>query len=276
MVKQDKLIGKHPPPPNIFGKWLNSENHPENDRQCHRSLSQIDPSIEDELIEWLSEKIIAYHYKEEQIERLKRKYRQLGFTEYAENLRMIPNDDKTRKGNMAEVVLCEYILSSTTKPLIKTFRFRYSTNIDQSMKGDDMLMIDYDGEKEDIEIYLGEAKFRQTPSALAVRKIAASLAKDTKPLSFTFLVERLLESESTKDIGNRLGEYVIESIKQQRKITYSGLLLSNISCANTVQKNLDSDNPKLVFLSLGIDNPTVFMEKVFERVEEKLANPEEI
>lgn len=276
MAKQDILIGKHPSSPNIFGKWLGSNNHPETDRQCHRSLSQIDSSIEDELIEWLSEKIITYHYKEEQIERLKEKYNQLGFEEYANNIRMIPNDNNTIKGNITEVILCEYILSSTNKPLIQTYRFRYSTNVDQSMKGDDMLMVDYNTEIDDIEVYLGEAKFRKTPSSQSVKKIAASLAKDTKPLSFTFLVERLLESEVTKDIGNRLDQFVIETIKQQGKITYSGLLLSNTDCSNTVQNNLDSDNPKLVFLSLGIDNPTDFITKVFERVEEKLANPTEI
>ncbi|GAB4155238.1 DUF1837 domain-containing protein [Polaribacter sp.] len=276
MPRQNTLIGTHPVPPNIIGRWLNSTNHPETDRQCHRSLAETNNLTEEELVDWLADKIILHHYKESQIDRLKNKYGELGFEEYAENIRMIPNWDDTRKGNMTEIILCEYILSSTGKPLIKTYRFRYSTNVDQSMKGDDVLMVDYDNENDDIEVFLGEAKFRQDPSAQVVRNIADSLSTDTKPLSFTFLVERLLESDSTTDIGNRLDQFVVETIRQQGKITYSGLLLSKTDCADTVQNNLDSDNQKLVFLSLGVDDPTALMNKVFSKAEEKLANPEQL
>lgn len=276
MPRQEDLIGAHPTPPNIFGKWLASTDYPETDRQCHRSLSPTPDLSEDELIDWLADKIILHHYNDNKVERLKNKYGQLGFVEYAENIRMIPNVDKVRKGNMTEIILCEYVLSSTNKPLIKTFRFRYSTNIDQSMKGDDVLMVDYDNDANNIEVYLGEAKFRQTPAPQVVRDITNALSTDTKPLSFTFLVDRLLESEATKEIGNRLDQFVVETVRQQGNITYSGLLLSKEACATTVQNHLDSDNQKLVFLSLGVADPTDLMNKVFAKAEEKLANPDQI
>lgn len=276
MPRQEDLIGAHPNPPDLFGRWLASTDHPETNRKCHRSLSPTANLSEDELVNWLADKIILHHYNNNKVERLKNKYGQLGFAEYAENIRMIPNTDKVRKGNMTEIILCEYVLSSTNKPLIKTFRFRYSTNVDQSMKGDDVLMVDYDNEANDIEIYLGEAKFRQIPEAKVVRDIADALSTDTKPLSFTFLVDRLLESEDTAEMGNRLDEFVVETIKQQGKITYSGLLLSKETCATTVQNHLDSDNQKLVFLSLGVADPTDLMNKVFAKAEEKLANPDQI
>lgn len=276
MPRQEDLIGAHPTPPDIFGRWLTSKDHPETDSQCHRSLSPMADLSEDELIDWLADKIILHHYSDNKIQRLKNKYGKLGFKDYAESIRMIPNNTDTRKGNMTEIILCEYVLSSTNKPLIKTFRFRYSTNIDQSMKGDDVLMVDYDNEANDIEIYLGEAKFRQTPTAKVVREIADALSTDTKPLSFTFLVDRLLESEETTEMGNRLDEFVVETVRKQGKITYSGLLLSKDACATTVQNHLDSDNQKLVFLSLGVPDPTDLMNKVFAKAEEELANPEQI
>lgn len=276
MSRQENLIGKHPSPPNFFGRWLASTDHPETDRQCHRSLSPTENLSEDELINWLSGKIILHHYNDRKVQRLKNKYEKLGFAEYAEDIRMIPNTDKVRKGNMTEIILCEYVLSSTNKPLIKTFRFRYSTNVDESMKGDDVLMVDYDNEENNIEVYLGEAKFRQIPEPKAVRDIANSLSTDTKPLSFTFLVDRLLESEDTAEMGERLEEFTLETVRQQGKITYSGLLLSKEACATTVQKHLDSDNQKLVFLSLGVSDPSDLMEKVFAKTEEKLANPDQI
>lgn len=276
LQRQKTLIGSHPLPPDIFGRWLASTDHSETDRQCHRSLTQTENLSEDELIDWLADKIILHHYNDNKVKRLKNKYGALGFTEYAENIRMIPNADKVRKGNLTEIILCEYVLSSTNKPLIKTFRFHYSSNVDQSMKGDDVLMVDYDNEVNDIQVYLGEAKFRQTPAPQVVRDIANALSTDTKPLSFTFLVDRLLESDITEEMGNRLDQFVVETVRQQGKITYSGLFLSKEACATTVQNHLDSDNQKLVFLSLGVADPTDLMNKVFARAEEKLANPDQI
>lgn len=276
MSRQDELIGAHPNPPDIFGRWLASTDHPETERKCHRSLSPTTNLSEDEVVNWLADKIILHHYDNNKVERLKSKYGQLGFTEYAENIRMIPAVDEVRKGNMTEIILCEYVLSSTKKPLIKTFRFRYSTNVDQSMKGDDVLMVDYDNKANDIEVYLGEAKFRKTPEPKAVRDIVKALSTDTKPLSFTFLVDRLLESDDTAEIGNRLDQFVIETVRQQGKITYSGLLLSKETCATTVKNYLDSENQKLVFLSLGVADPTDLINKAFAKAEEKLANPDQI
>lgn len=276
MAKQDTLIGTHPTPPNIFGNWLNALNHHDTATQCHRSLSEIEAQDENELLEWLSNEIIRYHYDEDRIGKLKAMYNSLGFEEYAEQYRMIPNNELTRKGNMAEIVMCEYIISSTQKDLIKIFRFRFSTNIDQSMKGDDMLMVDYDEDEDEIEIYLGEAKFRQVPSPQSVRDIANSLSKDTKPLSFTFLVDRLREQPATKELADRLDKFIIDTVKRNGKLTYTGLLFSNETTSEMVQNNLDSDNPLLVFISLGINDPSDFMQKVFALVQHKLANPPSI
>lgn len=276
MAKQDTLIGTHPTPPDIFGRWLAGLNRPDSATQCHRSLSEIEAQDEEELLEWLSNEIIRYHYHEDRIGRLKAMYESLGFDEYAEQYRMIPNNEDTRKGNMAEIIMCEYVISSTQKHLIKTYRFRYSTNVDQSMKGDDMLMVDYNEEKDDVEVYLGEAKFRQTPTPKSVRDIANSLSKDTKPLSFPFLVDRLRERPATQGLADKLDKFIIDTVKRNGKLTYTGFLLSNEETAEKVEANLDSDNPRLVFISLGVNDPSDFMQKVFALVQQKLANPSTI
>lgn len=271
MPRQEDLIGVHPSPPNIFGRWLASTDHPETEHQCHRSLTQTGNLSEDELLDLLSNELIKHHYKEDQLERLKKKYTSLGFSEYAAQHRMLPNADKVRKGNLTEVILCEYVLGSLNKPLIHTYRFRYSQNVDQSMKGDDVLLVDF--EDEETKIYLGEAKFRKTPTKTVVENISKSLSKDTKPLSLTFLTERLFESEATKDVAEQIDSLITETIKQRGGIIYTGFLFSNERTSDRVQDNLNSDNPNLVFVSLGIENPTDLVTKVFDRAQEKLNDP---
>jgi len=56
-------------------------------------------------------------------------------------------------------------------------------------------------------------------------------------------------------------------------LIYAGLLLSNIDTSRTVERCLNSDNSNLVFISVGIDNPEGFIESVFKRAEELIANP---
>ncbi|WP_299116394.1 Hachiman antiphage defense system protein HamA [uncultured Winogradskyella sp.] len=271
MAKQDTLIGKHPVAPNLFGKWLASTDHPDSDTQCHRSLTDLKTIDEDELLDLLSNELIKHHYNEDLLERLKKKYASLGFSEYAEQYRMLPNADKVRKGNLTEVILCEYVLGALDKPLVHTYRFRYSQNVDQSMKGDDVLLVDLDGEE--TKIYLGEAKFRKTPTKAVVEDISKSLSRDTKPLSFPFLSQRLFESETTRDIAEQIDSLIVETIKQGGGIIYAGLLLSNEKASDRVQDNLNSDNPNLLFISLGIENPTDLITNVFNRAQEKLNNP---
>lgn len=276
MTKQNKLIGTHPISPNIFGKWLTSTDHPDTISQCYRELNEITPLDEAELINWLSDKIIQYHYSEDRIIRLKKRYSSLGFNEYALQNRMIPTLDDVKKGNATEIILFEYIIQSTKKPLIKTYKFRYNSNVNQSMKGDDMIMVDYDKGKNDIKVYFGEAKFRQSPDKTVIDDISKSLSTDKDPISYSFLVNRLLESKDTLEIGNKLDQFIIEKVKNSGKVTYAGLLLSNKNTSKNVQRSLNSDNPNLVFISIGIDNPSGLIKKAFEKAEEKLSNPKSL
>jgi hypothetical protein len=86
-------------------------------------------------------------------------------------------------------------------------------------------------------------------------------------------VQRLFESDDTKEIAEKLDDVIIDTVKRNGNIIYAGLLLSDENSSNRVQTNLNSDNPNLVFISLGVENPTELMTKVFEKVEQKLNNP---
>lgn len=273
MTKQEELIGKHPDDSHQFGRWLVGNDIPATDTKCHRELNE---SIvrDDDLIEWMARKIINHHYTKFRIDRLKKLYKSLGFKKYAEQHRKLPIADRVQKGNATEIILTEYIQTTLNKDLIKVFKLKYNPNVDQSIKGDDTLMVDLIEDKNQIRMYLGEAKFRQTPSKKVIDDISESLDNDTLPLSYTFLVEEL--AKENEELAIKLDEFIVQDIKDKGDLTYTGLLLSDTSTSKKVETHLNSDNPELVFISVGIDNPQDFIEKVFEKAEELIEKPEEL
>ena len=91
-------------------------------------------------IEMISDWLIKHHLSEKKQLRLKKLYTKYGYGEIHQNLKPFPTSDKTKKGNCTEVILAEY-LSEVTKLELLVFKFRYNPNIDQSMKGDDVLIL---------------------------------------------------------------------------------------------------------------------------------------
>tara|TARA_R110000850_G_scaffold16697_1_gene51670 strand:+ start:7379 stop:8209 length:831 start_codon:yes stop_codon:yes gene_type:complete len=273
MSKQDNLIGKHPTKPNSFGNWLYSNDYPHTATKCHRELTEQAKYSRNDLLEQLSNDIIKHHYPDERIDRLVKNYAKLGFTEYSNYLKRTlktPTNLTTKKGNLTEIILCEYVCSSTKKKLTHIYRFRYNPNVEQSMKGDDVLLID---DSEDIKVFLGEAKFRGIPTKQAVNMVSESLTKDKHPLSYTLLTDILLKDPETEELGERLDDFVREAIKSNEDVTYVGLLFSDTRTSAKVEKHLDNDNPNLVFISLGIENPETLIEEAFDLAEKKLLTP---
>ena len=272
-TKQEKLIGKHPDNIHPFGRWLLVNDLPDSDTKCHRELTES-IAVDDDLIEWMARKIINHHYTQFRIDRLKEKYRSLGFTKYAKQHRKLPIADKTKKGNATEILLTDYIQTTQKKEFIKVFKLKYNPNVDQAIKGDDTLMVDMFEENgnEKIKIYLGESKFRQIPSKTVIKDITNSLSKDTLPLSYTFLVEEIAKTDEA--LAKKLDDYIVQDIKDRGDLIYAGLLLSNTNTSQTVERHLNSDNSNLVFISVGIDDPDGFIESVFEKAEELISNPD--
>nr|WP_303917965.1 Hachiman antiphage defense system protein HamA [Bacteroides intestinalis] len=273
MSKQEQLIGEHPDNTHPFGKWLGVNDLPDSATKCHRELTES-TAVDDDLIEWMARKIISHHYTQFRIDRLKEKYRSLGFEKYAEQHRRLPVADKVKKGNATEVFLTDYIQTTQGKEFIKVFKLKYNPNVDQAIKGDDTLMVDLFEENgnEKIKIYLGESKFRKRPSKAVIEDITNSLSKDMLPLSYTFLVEEIAKTNEL--LARKLDDYIVQDVKDRGDLIYAGLLLSNTDTSRTVERHLNSDNSNLVFISVGIEDPEGFIESVFERAEELIANPD--
>ena len=273
MTKQIQLIGEHPDNTHPFGQWLAVNDLPDSDTKCHRELTES-IEVDNELIEWMARKVIDHHYTQFRIDRLKEKYGSLGFPQYAEQHRKLPIADKVKKGNATEILLTDYLQTTQRKEFIKVFKLKYNPNVDQAIKGDDTLMVDLFEENgnEKIKIYLGESKFRKTPAKDVVEDITNSLSKDTLPLSYTFLVEEIAKTDES--LARKLDDYIVQDIKDRGDLVYAGLLLSNTNTSKTVERHLNSDNSNLVFISVGIDDPEGFIESVFEKAEELIANPD--
>ena len=278
MPTQAELIGNHPTLPNIFAKWLVSNDFAVTVTKSHRSLTPLIESTDNDLIEWLGRKIFEHHHSDYRIEKLKENYTKLGYDKYAEQHRKLPKADKTKKGNATEIVLTEYIESCINKKLIKVFKLKYNPNVDQAIKGDDTLMVDIikDPVKDKIKIYLGEAKFRKIPSKTVVEDIAKSLSKNKRPLSYTFLVEELERDSKTKDLADILDAFIIDDIKGKSDLIYTGLLLSNTKTSSVVESHLSSDNSHMVLISIGIKDPEDLIDKAFEKAEFYVKNPDKI
>ncbi len=273
MTKQVELIGEHPDNTHPFGKWLGANDLPDSATKCHRELTES-TAVDDDLIEWMAKKIIGHHYTQFRIDRLKEKYGSLGFEKYAEQHRKLPVADKVKKGNATEILLTDYVQTTQGKEFIKVFKLKYNPNVDQAIKGDDTLMVDLFEENgnEKIKIYLGESKFRKTPAKDVIEDITNSLSKDTLPLSYTFLVEEIAKTDEA--LARKLDDYIVQEVKDRGDLIYAGLLLSNTNTSRTVERHLNSDNSNLVFISVGIDDPEGFIESVFEKAEELIANPD--
>ncbi len=275
MKTQIDLIGDHPSLPNIFAKWLSSTDNPVTGTKRHRSLSGIIASDDPDLIEWLGRKLFDHHHSDFRVEQLKINYTKLNYPGYAEMHRKLPIADRTRKGNATEIILTEYIESCIGRSAVKAFKLKYNPNADQALKGDDTLLVDIvdNGSGEVVKVYLGEAKYRTAPTKKVVGDISSSLAKDKKPLSFSFLVEELARNPATLEIAKKLDAVMIDDIKGRGNLIYTGLLLSDLRTEAKVEATLNSDNPDFVMISIGIENPIELIKHAFTKAESFVTNP---
>jgi len=104
-----------------------------------------------------------------------------------------------------------------------------------------------------------------------VNDISDSLEKEKMPLSYSFLVEEI--AKENEELALKLDDFIVQDVKDKGNLIYTGLLLSNENTSNKVERNLNSDNPNLIFISIGIENPENFINLVFERANELISNP---
>lgn len=142
MKLQDKMIGKHPSD-GLFFDWVECQDTECTDIKRHRYLSEKGEKRQ-AAIETVARWLVTYHLSRGKRMAICKKQKILDkydFEEYAKSLQVFPNTDKTKKGNLGEVILTEY-LSQVSGINVLIFKLHYNPNVDQSMKGDDVLLVD--------------------------------------------------------------------------------------------------------------------------------------
>ena len=264
MEVQNEIIGNHPKN-GVFFDWVECQDTKCTDTKRHRHLLEKAENRQ-VAIETVARWLVEYHLskgKKRLLCKKKKILRKYEFEEYARSLRIFPNTDKTKKGNLGEVILTEY-LSEVSGIEVLIFKLHYNPNVDQSMKGDDVLLVD------ETKILLGESKFRSTPSKKAIEE-ASYLMNNTLvlPISLGFIADRLFEQEQD-ELAEKILEIQYNLSKENFDIKNIAFLLSTKLVKDHVERNMNSNNKDFLFISLGIDNPVEFMELAFSRAKQIL------
>lgn len=264
MTLQDEIIGKHPED-DPFCEWIEHQDTECTNRKRHRYLSEKNENRQ-HAIETIANSLAMYHLSKSKRMALCKKQKILekyDFEEYAKSLHVFPNADKTKKGNFGEVILTEY-LSKVSGIEVLIFKLHYNPNVDQSMKGDDVLLINEN------KIILGESKFRANPSKEAVEE-ASHLMSNTLalPMSLGFISDILFE-QGRLELAEEILDIQYRMSRTNFDIKNIGFLLSTKQVKYYVEKYMDSNNQDFLFISLGINDPVEFMNLAFSRAEELL------
>jgi hypothetical protein len=194
MTEQERLIGKHPKATHILGEWLAHYDQPATTFKKHRKLEEKD-NVRQKAINSIASWIIEHHIIPQKKEALKRKAKILQkykFNRYIKSLGLLPTNDKTKKGNLAEIILVEYLKESTGfLPMV--YKLSYNTNVEQSMKGDDVLL--FNPAKVLGKVIYGESKYRSEPNKQVIEEIVSNLEGSKRlPVSIGFVADRLYEA----------------------------------------------------------------------------------
>lgn len=249
-----KIVGIHPGNDHPFGRSLISTDGLTDSSVPCRNLSEKD-GVRDDLVTDIREMVTRHHASPEQLKRSLDAKKRLGFADAQKRFNRFPANPDTRKGNLAEVVLAEYLVA-TTGSTIPVYRLRYNQNVDQSLKGDDILAFDLDAQP--VRIIVGEAKFRETSSKAAVEEIIKGLLRSYQgglPASLQFVADRLFET-GQDDLGNRVMSCAELIANNNLRRDYVGLLMSDTQSDQRIKKHAPSPTLHcLALISLGMTSP---------------------
>jgi hypothetical protein len=262
------LLGDHPVIRHPLGDVLNARDRKTETQVPHRALSEKEGKRA-AIVASIREMLLRHHASPAALKRIQQHreaMKRLGFEMEQSKLRLFPTNPSTRKGNLAEVVLAEYVVAANgvTLPL---YRLRYNPNVDQSMKGDDVLAFDLDTDP--VRVIVGEAKFRGASSAAAVKEIVDGLVRSYKggvPISLQFVAERLFEA-GQDDIGARVLECAKLFALGRLRINYVGMLLSDKETSKRVDSYTPDSLRRLVMISLCVEEPDSLIEPCYAALE---------
>lgn len=258
------IINDHPTGTHPFAVSLLSMDDTTVSGVEHRKLEENGHS--DVFLDFMVPALQNHHISPNTLERRKDLMQSLRITNIPIPPSPYPQTAKTRKGNFAEVFLAEY-LRSTTEAQIPVYRLRYNPNVEQSMKGDDVLLFDMDSDP--VRIIIGEAKFRGTPTKQAVVDTIDGLVRSNKaglPVSLMFVADRLFE-EGNSDIARRVQDCALMFATNKLRIDYVGLLMSNRNASNHVNNHTTNELHNLLMISFGVQPPETIVQQAFARLE---------
>ncbi len=233
----------------------------------HRCL--IENGHHDVFLDYMTLALQNHHISPEAIERRKDLIESLRIMDAPLPLSPYPQSFTTQKGNFAEVFLAEY-LYKTTEAELPIYRLRYNPNIEQSMKGDDVLLFDLDSDP--VRIIVGESKFRGIPDKQAVVDIVDGLVRSNKaglPISLMFVAERLFDAGNS-ELAKKVQNCAILFVTNKLHIDYVGLLMSNHNAKRIVNTHASSELHSLLMISLNLESPETIVQRAFARLEGNL------
>ena len=261
------VIGPHPAPPHPFGIHLNAIDENSDHGVPHRVLCD-GARQRSKFITAMKRWIITHHASPENIARDRRRRDALSRQGFTDVQKRFPTNPNTQKGNWGEIFLAEY-LACACGTQIPVYRLRYNTNVDQSMKGDDVLAFDLDSSP--VRVLVGEAKFRSTPSKQAVEDIVEALTKSHRagiPVSLQFVVDRLFD-EGHAELGARVDDCSLLFARGRLRLDHVGLLISDANTAVHVRRNAKSTLNRLAVMSLCLIDPEGMISTCYQKIEDQ-------
>lgn len=255
------ILQPHPVPPTEVGTVLSGVDAQTTSRRQHRVLTEASPGT-GELVEFLRTAIIEHHSDDATRQRLARRNRTL-VRQGLPPQTVYPSNAVTQKCNLGEIALAEYIVANEDID-VPIYRLRYNPNIEQSMKGDDVLAFDLDVRP--MRVLVGESKFRTAPRREDVEKIAEGLLRSHKakiPTSLQF-VANMLFKEGQEQLGKRVEDFSIAIGRGTAIVEYVGLLLGSNDASRMVAAHTPSGAPRrLAMISLGLADPEALVADCF-------------
>lgn len=260
-------IKNHPSGNHPLALYLNSTDRITTSGVEHRHLEE--QGCRNDFLDFIVPILQTHHIDAVALERKKALIRSFKINNLMLPPSPYPKSSRTQRGNFAEIFLAEY-LQETTDAHMPVYRLRYNPNVDQSMKGDDVLLFDVDSDP--IRVIVGEAKFRGVPSKQVVIETVDGLLRSNKaglPISLQFVADRLFDA-GKNDLAFKIQNCAILFATNKLKIDYVGLLMSNKNVSNHIKSHTPKELHNLLMISLGIDSPEKIVENSFSRMEAEL------
>jgi len=256
------VLSPHPKKPRKIATIFDGSDVMTKSSRQHRILAEL-PGGRSSTIEFLRKALVTHHTtavaRRDQSALVKALKRQ-GLPDPPSSY---PTSKSTQKGNLAEVLLAEYIIACE-KLTLPVYRLHYNGNIDQSMKGDDVLAFDLDSKPP--RVVVGESKYRALPTSAHAKSIVKGLQRSYRgkiPASLSFVANALYKSKQNA-LAKRITRLKLNIARNQVQVDYVGLLMGGAKAAVRVTDHTPGGAPQnLAMISLELVNGNTMIANCF-------------